>query len=116
MRGDREMLTAIAFLIFSAALFGAAYYVWVLPKQAENDVLVGRLRELRARSGMRSRSTPDLIKRETRGSLAAMGDFVEWLGVLRRLQEYIDQANLKYRASEVFSLALLLFAGSYLVL
>ncbi len=34
-----------------------------------------------------------------RGSLASLGDFIYWIGLLRRLQDYIDQANLKYRAA-----------------
>src|SRR5258708_27433086 len=45
-----------------------------------------------------------------------LGDFVEWIGVLRRLQEYIDQANLKYRAPEVFALCVMLAGGVYLIL
>jgi tight adherence protein B len=106
----------VAFVIFSAAFFGAAYMVWVAPQQEENQILVARLRELRARSGMRSRSAPDLVKHEHRGSLASLGDIVQWVGVLRRLQRCIDQANLKYRASEVFSLALILFLLLYFVL
>lgn len=110
------MFILVAFLIFSGALFGAAYYVWSVPRQEQEQLLTGRLRELRARTGMRTRSAPDLIKRESRGRLAAIGDFVSWIGVLRRLQELIDQANLKYRAAEVFSLALMLFLGVYLVL
>lgn len=110
------MFVFVAFLFFFAALFGAAYMVWVVPQQEQNEVLISRLRELRARSGMRTRSSPDLIKREHRGSLAWLGDFVQWVGVLRRLQQFIDQANLKYRASEVFSLALILFLVFYFVL
>src|SRR3954454_2878329 len=107
------MFVAIAFLIFSCALFGAAYYAFTVPQQAENQVLVGRLRELRARSGQRTRSAPDLIRREERGALAALGDFIEWIGLIRRLQEMIDQANMRYRAPEVASFSLLLFLGVY---
>lgn len=109
------MLVFIGFLIFSAALFGAAYYVFTVPQQQQGELLAGRLRELRARSGMRTRSAPDLIRREQRGALAAAGDFIQWVGVIRRLQDTIDQADLKYRAPEVASLSLLLFAGIYFV-
>jgi hypothetical protein len=63
-----------------------------------------------------ARDRPDLIKTEQRGPLAAIGDFVQWLGMLRRLQEFIDQADLEYRAPEVFSLATILFAGAYFLL
>jgi tight adherence protein B len=103
----------VALVIFSAALFGAAYFVWVVPQQQQNEMLVSRLRELRVRGGVRARSAPDLIKREERGPLAAIGDFVQWLGLIRRLQELIDQADLKYRAPEVFSFSVILFALVY---
>jgi tight adherence protein B len=110
------MFVFIGFLIFSAALFGAGYYVWVVPQQEQNQILVSRLRELRARGGVRTRSAPDLIKTEKRGPLAALGDFVEWVGVIRRLQEFIYQADLKYRAADVFSLAMILFVVMYFVI
>jgi tight adherence protein B len=109
------MLVVIAFLIFSGALFGAAYMVFHVPQQESEQILVGRLRELRARSGVRAKAAPDLIKRDSRGPLASLGDFVSWLGILRRLQMYIDQANLKYRAAEVFTLSVLLTAGFFLI-
>jgi len=102
------MFIFAAFIIFAVALFGAGYVVWHVPHQEVEEVLTGRLRELRARSGVRTRSAPDLIKRERRGSLAALGDFVNWIGVLRRLQKYIEQANLKYRAADVFSLCVII--------
>lgn len=107
------MFTFIAFLIFTGALVAAGHYVFTVPQQEAETFLASRLRELRARSSSRSRTAPDLLRRETRGSLAALGDFITWLGVLRRLKEWIDQANLKYRASEVVVLCLLLSLGSY---
>jgi len=110
------MFVIVAFLIFAAALSGAAWYVWRVPQQEAEEVLAGRLRDLRARSGIRSaRSAPDLFKREKRGSLAAIGDFFAWIGLMRRLQVHIEQANLKYRATEVFTLSLIIFGASYLV-
>jgi tight adherence protein B len=110
------MFTLLAFLIFSVALFGAGYYVWTVPQQQQTQILAGRLRELRARGGLRTRSSsPDLIRREHRGALAAIGDFIEWIGVIRRLQETINQADLRYRASEVGSLCVILFLVSYFV-
>jgi tight adherence protein B len=107
------MYLFIAFLIFSGALFAAAYYVWVAPQQEQNQVLIARLRELRARSSIRTRSAPALIRQEQRGALAAIGDFFEWVGAIRRLQELINQADLKYRAPEVASLAMILFLVVY---
>src|SRR4051812_26231450 len=110
------MFLIVAFLIFTGALFGAGYMVWHVPQQETEEVLSGRLRELRARSGsVRTRTAGDLLKREKRGPLAALGDFVSWVGVLRRLQLHIDQANLKYRAAEVFTLAVLIAVLTYVV-
>ena len=65
------------------------------------------------RSGQRPRSAPDLIRREERGTLAALGDFIEWIGLIRRLQDMIDQANMRYRAPEVASFSLLLLLAVY---
>src|SRR5690242_19379695 len=110
------MFFFIAFLIFSGALAGAGYYVWSLPRQHAEELLAGRLRELRMASGVRVRTSADLVRREQRGSLARLGDFVEWIGLLRRLQEYIDQANLAYRAPEVFALCLILILLVYFAL
>jgi tight adherence protein B len=98
----------LSFLIFTGALGAAAYYVWYVPREAAQELLASRLRELRVSGGARIRTATDLVRREQRGKLAFLGDFVSWLGVLRRLQLYIDQANLKYRAPEVFSLCLLI--------
>src|SRR5438552_18362468 len=106
------MFVFIAFLIFTGALFAAAWYLFAVPQQAAQQVLAGRLRELRARSGTRTRTAPDLLRREQRGSLAYLGDFVGWVAVLRRLQTYIDQANLKYRAAEVVAPCALICAGA----
>jgi tight adherence protein B len=109
------MFLLLAFLIFSAALFAAGYYVWQVPQQETEELLASRLRELRRTSGVRSRVARDLIKQERQGSFAALGDFVQWVGILRRLQEYIGQADLKYRAADVFSLSLVLFFATLLL-
>ncbi len=110
------MFVFIAFLIFTGALFAAAWYIFMVPQQAAQQVLAGRLRELRARTGSRAKGSPDLVRREQRGSLAYLGDFVGWIAVLRRLQTYIEQANLKYRAAEVVALSVLISVGSYFLL
>lgn len=110
------MFLFVVFLIFSAAMGVAMYYVWMVPQQQEQDVLSGRLRELRLSRGTRSRMASDLVRHEQRGQLAFLGDFVAWIGVLRRLQQYIDQANLKYRAAEVFALSVIIAVSVYLIL
>jgi tight adherence protein B len=108
------MFAIVAFLIFGVALFLAGYYVWSAPQQASEQVLGARLKELRAHGLGRTKTAPDLIRREHRGTFAVLGDLVDWIGVLRRLQELIEQANLKYRAADVFGLCLLLGLGSFL--
>jgi tight adherence protein B len=95
------MFLFVAFLIFTAALGAAGYYAWSVPQQQSEEILSGRLRELRMAGVSRTR-VGDLVKRQRRGAFAPLGDFVEWIGVLRRLQLSINQANLKYRAADVF--------------
>ena len=109
------MFIVIAFLIFSCALFGAAYYAFVAPQQQENEVLVTRLRGLRSQAvaGRRMGGSSALLKSETRGSLAFLGDFFSWFAPLTRLQTYITQANKKWRATEVFSLCMVLLGITY---
>ena len=112
------MFVLIAFLIFSGALFGAAYYAFVVPQQEENEILVSRLRNLRSHAiaGRRMGGSSALLKSETRGSLAFLGDFFSWIAPLKRLQLYIYQANKKWRATEVFSLCMVLLAVTYFAL
>ncbi len=74
------------------------------------------VRELRARMvtpGAR-RVGADLLRQENRGSFAFVGDFFSWLGLLRRLQLLIDQADLRYRANDVFLLTIGIFLLAWL--
>ncbi|SRR5258708_6093621 len=110
------MFLFLTFLIFTGALFAAAYYVFIVPQRQTAELVTTRLRELRVRSGARAKhGSPDLLRREQRGSLAFLGDFMSWLGVLRRLQQYIEQANLKYRAADVFILCIILAVSFYVL-
>src|SRR6266568_862374 len=106
---------AVAIVLFSVALLIAGYYVWTAPEQQASEALTARLRELRTQSRSGARVSSDLIQREHRGSLAFLGDFVSWLGVMRRLQTFIEQANLKYRAADVVGLSLALAIGCFLL-
>lgn len=108
--------TFIAFLIFATALLIAGYAVWSVPQQQSQDMVTARLREVRAHLGSRTRAAPDLVRRERRGSFAYLGDFISWLGVLRRVQDYVDQANLKYRAADVFVLSVVIAVSAYILL
>ena len=98
------MFMFFAFLIFSGAMGAAAYYVWSVPRQQERAKLAGRLRELRLSGGARARMAEGPGPARAARAARSLGDFVAWIGVLRRLQESIDQANLKYRAADVFAL------------
>jgi tight adherence protein B len=105
----------LAFVLFSVALYGAGYYLWSVPQQAAEEELTNRLRGVR--TSMRSRSrAPELLRREHRGNFAFLGDLVTWVGALRRLQEIIEQANLKYRAADVFGISLVIGVGTFLLL
>jgi tight adherence protein B len=106
----------LTFLIFTGAFAVAVYYVFAVPQQRAQDVLASRLRELRLAGGGRTRGPGDLVRRERRGALAPLGDFVSWIGILRRLQEHIDQANLKYRATDIFALCVILAIAVYVLL
>lgn len=106
------MFVFVAFLIFSAALFGAAYYAFVTPQRAENQALIGRLREIRARSGTpRIRGGGDLLQQQE--DLNIIGRFVQWLGLQRRLQKTITQADLSYKAGNVLVLCVVLALITY---
>jgi len=96
------MLLFVSFLLFSGALLGAAWYAWSVPRQQETRLLGARLREIRIRTGGgRGRGTADLMIHEEKSAFGFITDFLVWLGPARRLQEYIEQANLKYRAADV---------------
>src|SRR5712692_5575230 len=103
-------------VLFSAVLYGVGYYLWSVPQQHAAQDLGGRLRELRAHMRTRSARAPELLRREHRGNFAFLGDLVTWVGVLRRLQETIQQADLKYRAADVFGLSLALGVSTFLLL
>jgi tight adherence protein B len=100
--------------LFSLALYGVGYYLWSVPEQHAAEELGGRLRELRAHMRMRSKA-PELLRREHRGSFAFLGDLVTWIGMLRRLQEIIHQADLKYRAADVAGLSVAFGVGTFLL-
>lgn len=104
----------IAFLIFSGAMFLAAYYVFAVPQQQAASTLSARLREIRARTGTgRSRTSSDLILEQKQGSFAFLGEFFSWIGPIRRLQESIAQANLTYRAGDVLAVSVILTGGVF---
>jgi tight adherence protein B len=106
----------IVLVLFSAALYAVGYYLWSVPEQHAASDLGGRLRELRAHSRTRAVKAPELLRREQRGSFAFLGDLVTWVGVLRRLQEIIQQADLKYRAADLFGVCLVLGVGTFLLM
>jgi tight adherence protein B len=104
----------VSFLIFSAALFGAAYYCFVVPRRAEHAALTARLREVRAQSGVaRVRLGGGLVREEE--SLNSFGRFLSWIGFQRRLQKAIDQADLGYKAGNVLALCIGIAVVVYLL-
>lgn len=110
------MFVLFAIAIFTLASYVAVHYVFRVPEQEEADAVTTRLRELRSRSGGRTRSGGGIVRREAKGTFAFLSEFVEWIGLLRRLQEYIDQANLKYRAVDVFAVSVIVAVAAWFVL
>ena len=108
------MFVFVAFLIFSAALFGAAYYVFVTPQRTEQHALIVRMRELRARTGTVRVRGGDLMQQEE--GLSSIGRIFAWIGLQRRLQKLIAQADLDYKAGNVLMLCVVLGVGSYFLL
>src|SRR5689334_22000685 len=104
-------------VIFSLALYAVAHYIWVMPQQEQARELAGRLRDLRtAVRAKSSRSGSDLIQRESKGTFGFLGAFFDWLGVQRRLQVMIKQADLKYKATDVLALTVISAVVMYLLL
>src|SRR5215471_7549313 len=104
-------------VIFSIILYGVAHYAWVMPQQEQSRELAGRLRTLR--TAVRSKSSKagsDLIQRETKGTFGFLTAFFDWLGLQRRLQVMIRQADLKYKATDVLALSVIAAVVTYLIL
>jgi tight adherence protein B len=110
------MFFIFAFIVFAGILYAAGYYLWTVPQNRDADLLHARLRELRANVRARSKGQPSLLIQQKRGTFHFLGDFVAWIGVLRRLQAYIEQANLKYRAADVFAISVALLVVFFVLL
>ena len=106
----------LAAVFFSIGFLIAEHYIWTVPEQEASKALSRRMREVRAYARGRTRSAPELLRKEHRGTFAFLGDLVTWIGVLRRLQDLIDQANLRYRAADVAGISLLIAGAVIAVL
>lgn len=99
----------LCLVFFSVAGWLAAHYVWRIPQRQEEERLNVRMRELRARAAVqRQRTGGDLLRRESVGTFS-FATFLDWVKPLKRLQQIIEQANLKYRATDVFTVSVILF-------
>ena len=108
------MFVLVAFFLFSAALFGSAWFVWVIPRRKEERLLDVRLRSVRtSRSG--NRSGNDLLRRERAGTLQFLGGFIGGLHLAKRLQTRIDQADLAWRAVDVVGISAAILLVGYVV-
>lgn len=107
----------VAFLIFGAAFYAAGYYIWTIPEQKMASSLADRMREIRSRNSLRDTSNrSDLMRTEKKGVFEFLEDFVKWLGPARRLQMFINQANLRYRAADVLGLCLAILVAMFFLL
>jgi tight adherence protein B len=101
-------------ILFSVALFAVAHYVWVIPQREAERALEMRLRG--ARSAQRDkRGAADLMRRERRGVLTFLSDFLGWIQLAQRLQVHIDQANLTWRAADVVGICGACALAAYVV-
>jgi tight adherence protein B len=110
------MFFFVAFLLFSGAFLGTGYYLWTVPRNAAALDLDNRLRSVR--SSARSageRGGADLLRRESRSAFSSMADFVTWLGIVAKLEVYIRQANLKWRAADVLAVSVGITVLGYLI-
>lgn len=113
------MFVLVAIVIFTIATAIASHYAFTIPERERAQVVSTRLRELRARTGNASKRNTggrDLIRREDTGTFGFLGGWFSFAGGLRKLQAFIDQGDLKYRAADVAVLSLLLTAGVYFFL
>ncbi len=108
------MFLLVAFFLFSTALFGSAWFVWVIPRREEERLLDARLRSVRtSRSG--NRSGNDLLRRERAGTLEFLGGLIGGLHIAKRLQTRIDQADLAWRAVDVVGISAAILLVGYVV-
>lgn len=108
------MFLLVAFFLFSTALFGSAWFVWVIPRREEERLLDARLRSVRtSRSG--NRSGNDLLRRERAGTLEFLGGLIGGLHIAKRLQIRIDQADLAWRAVDVVGISAAILLIGYVV-
>ena len=99
----------LCLVLFSAAGWAAAHYIWRIPQRQEEERLNVRMSELRARAAVqRQRTGGDLLRRESVGTFS-FATFLDWVKPLKRLQQIIVQADLKYRATDVFTVSVILF-------
>ena len=107
----------VAFLIFAAAFYAVGYYLWTVPQQQLAANLTSRMREIRARNNVRADARrSDLMRQETKGVFQFLEDFLKWMRPARRLQYFINQANMPYRAADVLGLCIGLFVGVFILL
>ena len=101
------MTMIVTLLIFTAAFAAAAEYAWWGPQRRTRVEIEQRLRGLRVESGRRAGS---LLRQQQLGGAG----FLSRLEVMKWLQGTIDQARLPYRAGNVVTMSVLVFAAAYL--
>jgi tight adherence protein B len=105
------MTTILIIFLFTSTFLGAAEYSWWRPQRRLRRAAEKRLRGLRVDAAVRPRP---LLREEHAGGLSLMHNLYSRLEVMTRLQGFIDQARLPYRAGNVVTISVLMLASGYL--
>jgi tight adherence protein B len=104
------MTALLTFLIFTGAFAAAAEYAVWGPQRRTRLEIEQRLRGLRVEGGRRPSS---LLRQQELSGVSALHGLYARLGVMKVLQDTIDQAQLPYRAGNILTLSVLILAGAY---
>ncbi|MBI2815762.1 MAG: type II secretion system F family protein [Acidobacteria bacterium] len=106
------MITILTVLIFTGAFFAAAEYAWWGPERRLHRGVQKRLRTLRVESG--GRRPRSLLREQQLSGVSFIHDLYARLSIMNRLQSIIDQGKLPYRAGNIVTLSVIIFAAAYL--
>jgi tight adherence protein B len=104
------MMTILTLLLFTAASAAAAEYAWWGPERRMQRAIDRRLHGLRVETGPRRGS---LLRERHVSGVGFFQTLYSRIELMSGLQSIIDQARLSYRAGNVVTLSVLIFAAAY---